>query len=370
MTLLSIFSPVYIYVTLTNSNYSETTAIISVLIFFILLFLIKLLALIYSEDLSRKIGFKSTIRLSIVPFLLYVPLMIFAADYPVLFIGAMILMGLHAGFFWWGYHGYFIKTGEKDHLGKSLGEANLLETIAAVATPFLGSLVTSLFSYSALFIVAAVFMVLSLVLLGKEADKRQKRDIEFSGVVRLIKKHKSMSFAYMGAGAETITYIVVWPIFLYLFFGKLISLGVVVSLGALFAALFATIIGAWADKQGERRVVSVGTLILSSSWIFRYFFRSFRAFVVVDAFRNFGQRMVNVPLMALSYRKGIEAESAKAILFYETTSILGVFLSLIILSLWLLLGGNLADSFILLSLISLMPLIAAIKKRLPDSHEK
>lgn len=369
MTLLAIFSPIYIYLAIKNLGFSQPYAALSVLFYFLIVFIAKLVTLIYSEDLSRRIGFKGTIRISIVPFALFIPALIYASDYPILFLLTSILWGLHSGFFWWGYHGYFIKTGEKDHFGRSIGEANFLETVAAVLTPLLGSVVTNYLGFSVLFVLVALFMVISLLLLGKSREKRQKHDIQFKGVIKLIKVHKSVALAYIGAAGEAILYAVVWPIFLFLFFGKLVSLGIVVSLSALLAAIFATVIGGWADKQGERKIVSIGSLLLSISWLARVFSRSFQAFVAADTFRNFGQRMVNVPLNALSYKKALEAESAKAILFFETTSIVGIFISLIFLSIWMYLGGDLAGSFVLASLFSLLPLVAVFKKRLRDSNE-
>lgn len=366
ITMLALFSPIYIYLSIKGFGYNQTIALLAVFTYFLVAFLIKLITLIYSEDLSRKIGFKKTIRASIIPFIVFIPVIIYASSYPILFIAASILFGLHNGFFWWGYHGYFVKTAEKDHLGKSIGEANFLETMAVVLTPFVGSLVTSLFGFNALFIAASLFMVLSLILLGSGSRRRQRRDINFSGVISLIKSHKSISIAYIGVGGEAIIYLVTWPLFLFLFFGKVISLGVIVSLASFFAAIFATAIGKWVDKQGERKIVSIGSPVLAFSWLIRFFSRSFQAFVITDAIRNFGQRMVAVPLNALSYKKALEAESAKAILFYETTSIIGVCVALLILIAWVLLGGLLKDAFIFALLFSALPMVAVYKKRLQN----
>lgn len=81
-------------------------------------------------------------------------------------------------------------------------------------------------------------MALALILLGSGREKRQRRDIDFSGVIKLIRTHKSISTAYIGIGGEAIIYGATWPLFLYLFFSKVISLGIVVSLGSLLAAVF------------------------------------------------------------------------------------------------------------------------------------
>lgn len=113
VTLLTIFSPIYIYLAIKNLGFSQPHAILFVLFYFLIVFLAKLVTLIYSEDLSRKIGFKGTIRTSIVPFALFIPALIYASDYPILFLVTSILWGLHSGFFWWGYHDTLLKQEKK-----------------------------------------------------------------------------------------------------------------------------------------------------------------------------------------------------------------------------------------------------------------
>ena len=81
-------------------------------------------------------------------------------------------------------------------------------------------------------------MGVALLLLGKDHERRQRRDIKFSEVISLIKSHKSISLAYIGSSAETVLYMVIWPLFLFGFFGQVISLGAVVSVSVFFAAIF------------------------------------------------------------------------------------------------------------------------------------
>lgn len=368
-TLLSLFSPVYIFVSLSHLGYSQVFAMIFVLFYYFFTFLVKVLTQIISEDLSRRIGFKNTIRSSILPFLLFILFLTLASNQPALFLLAAFFLGIQAGLFWWGYHGYFIKKGEKEHFGQSVGRANLLETAASVLTPVLGAYLIKYLGFSSLFILSAVFMLISLLLLGKGSKTRQIHDVKFINVINLIKNHKSVSLAYVSVGAEAIISSVVWPIFLFLFFKRVVSLGIIVSLSALTASIFAIAIGQWVDKQGERKIVGFGAPLLFFSWIIRLLDFSFFVFVIGDSLRNFGQRMVAMPLNALSYKKALEAESAKAILFLETTQSIGILVSLLILVLLILAGGNLSWGFVLASLFSLLPLVAVVRGKLRSLNE-
>ncbi len=364
VSLLTLFSPIYIYQIGRNLGFPTGPSIIMVLAYFFLGGGVKLITFTISENLSQKIGFKHIIWASGIPFLIFIPAIIFASTYPYLLILAGISWGVHAGFFWWGYHGYFVKTEEKEHFGQSVGEANFLETTASVLAPISGALITNYLGFTPLFILSAAFLAASLVFLGKDHEKRQKRDIKFSEVLALIKKHKYISLSYIGSSAEGIIYTDIWPLFLFLFFGQVISLGAIVSAASLMAAGFSVALGGWVDRQGERRIVAVGAPLTTLAWILRILNKTFPFFVIADSIENFGARMVALPLNALTYKKAAEAEAAKAILFRETTLIIGAFIAILVLMVWISMGGNLAGSFILGAVFSTFPLLAIFKRKI------
>lgn len=366
VTLISIFSPIYIYQIGQKYNLDSRYAIIIVLLYYVIAILSKIISLSFSENLSQKIGFKSMIWASFAPFVLFILSLACASLWPYLFISAAIFWGIHVGFFWWGYHGYFIKEGDDDHFGLNIGEARFLETAVAVLSPFLGALIISFLGFNALYIFSGVFMGIALLLLGKDHERRQRRDIKFSEVISLIKSHKSISLAYVGSSAETILYMIIWPLFLFRFFGQVISLGAVVSVSVFFAAIFSLALGRWVDRQGERRIISIGAPLVTLSWIIRIVKKSLPFFILADSVWNFGQRMVDLPLSTLTYKKGIEGGVARAILFRETAITIGGLLSLVLLIAWMLYGGRLEEGFMIAAVLSALPLIAVYKKRLQD----
>ena len=364
ITFISVFSPIYIYEIGLKYQLDSRYAIIAVLLFYIILILTKVISLAISENLSQKIGFKHIIWVSSIPFVFFILSLVFAASYPYLLVLAAMFWGIHAGFFWWGYHGYFIKKGDDSHFGLNIGEAGFLETLVAVIFPFLGALIISFWGFNSLYVFSGVFMGIALLLLGKNHERRQRRDIKFSEVVFLLKSHKSISLAYIGAQAEGTLYTIIWPVFLFLFFGQVVSLGMVVSVAVFSAAIFSLVLGRWVDKQGERKIISIGTPLVTLSWIIRIVKKSLPGFIVADSISNFGQRMVGLPLNTLAYKKGTEGGAARAILFRETALAIGGLLSLVLLVVWMLCGGKLEDGFIIAAVLSTLPLVAVYKKRL------
>jgi len=368
--LLLLFSPIYIFQIARDLGLNPSAAIIFLLLYFLVILFVKLLSLVISENLSQKIGFKGTIWASSIPFIIFLPSIVFAAKFPYLLFLAAAAWGVHAGLFWWGYHGYFIKTGEKKRFGRGIGQANLLETVAAGLTPVVGAFIISYLGFAAVFVASGIFMFASLILLGKDHDKRQRRDVKFVDVLELLKTHKSISLTYIGAGAETYIYFIAWPLFLFLFFGQVISLGIIVSLSTLFAAVFSVIVGRWVDRQGERKVVALAAPLLSVSWLIRFVIKSLPAFVLADSIWKLGQRMLILPLNVLTYKKGLESGIGKAILFRETSLIIGQVLALLSLIVIIYLGGDLSVSFVVAAIFSTLPLVSVIKHRIHDANEK
>lgn len=362
--LLSLFSPVYIFKIARSFGVEERFAVLAVIIFYLVALLTKLVSLSAAENLSQKLGFKRMIWISALPLIIFIFGIIYASKMLVFLFFSAIFWGIHTGFFWWGYHGYFVKAGDEKRFGQSIAEAGFLETVAAIATPFLGSLIASLLGLEALFVLVGLLIILALVILGKDYDKKQKRDVKFMDVLSLIKSHKSVSLAYAGSSAESIVYVVIWPVFLFLFFQKIISLGAIVSLAILGAAIFTFLVGRWVDKQGEREVIMIGIPFVFISWILRLIKRSMPFFIIADSFWVFGQRMVALPLNVLSYKKAKEGGTGRAVLFREVALIIGSVASLLLLSVWIVLEGELMGAFLIPAFFSLLPSVAILKKRI------
>src|SRR3990170_5440459 len=101
--LLSLFSPIYIYKSINESGISFKIAILLVISFYILEQLAKLVTISVSENLSQRIGFKGVMRASALPFFLFILSMVAAKNNIILFPLALITIGIHSGFYWWGY---------------------------------------------------------------------------------------------------------------------------------------------------------------------------------------------------------------------------------------------------------------------------
>ena len=359
-----LFSSVYVYETFVRFGASNKTAMILVAGFFIFTLSSKLVFLIIAENISRKTGFKGMIWLSAMPFAIYVPSLIFASGHPGYFLIAAISYGAYSAFYWWGFHGYFIKVGDRKHFGEGVGEVEFLNTFATIITPLVGGIIIEVSGFTVGYVIAGLFVFLSLLLLGKDRDRRQNTDIYFKDVLKLAIKHKSMTLAYIGGSMEGIFYVFGWPLFLFLFFGGVVKLGAFVTISALLAAVVGIFAGKKVDEQGERGVVAIAAPALSFSWFLKAVTTLVPIYVIAESIRNFGERILIVSLVELSYKKAVEALTARAILFREFAIIIGSLLSLTLFVFWVLLGFGFQSFFVVVGLGSLLPLIAVYKQRI------
>jgi hypothetical protein len=362
-TFLGIFSSVYIYESFVGYGASRTESLIFIVFYFLTYLASKLLFLSAAEDMSRSVGFKGMIWLSALPFAIFIPSLIFASRHPLFFFLAAISYGMHSGFFWWGYHGYFIKAGDRKHFGEGLGEAGFLNTLAIMITPLLGGVLINFAGFATSFVVAGLFVFLSLLLLGKGNDRSQHNDVLFSEVIKLSIKHRKTSVAYAAYGIEATFYVFGWPIFLFLLFGGVVQLGAFVTISAILAAVAGVFIGKVIDTKGERGIVALASPLMSFSWLIKAVSQMIPVFVVAESIRNFGVKMLDISLVEMSYKKAIEASTARAMLFREFNILIGSMFCLIVFGIWIYIGFTIQSFFVFVGISALLPLVWVYGKR-------
>lgn len=357
---LSVFSSVFIYQSVIQAGYDFKAAVLSAVGFFILLIIFKAAAIMAAEDYTRVHGFKNAMETSLLPFTISIICFILAISNYYFLIPAAIFWGIHSGFYWWGYHGYFVKSGEYENYGKELGEIGVLETVAAILAPIAGSAIVEFYGFRSVYISSFLFMLLSVFLISRATEKKQKHDVDFKEMLYLFKKHKTVAAAYFGWSIEGTLYAVIWPLFLYLFLNNILEMGTILSLAVLFAAVLGFFVGGIQDRFGGKKLVSLGTPLIFVSWLFRIFSSSIGIFVLADSFWNVGQRMIGIPMDALTYRKALEKQVARAILFRELSISFGAIFGLIVTAVVFYFSTNFIAVFVIASLFSILPLTAVL----------
>jgi len=338
--LLGFFSPIYIFqliVDMADGGRNLKIAILGVLFYMLAFYLMKLLSFPLSENLSYKLGFKNVIALSVVPFLIFITSLLLA-ETNLFFLGlAALFGGIESALFWFGYHGLFIKCIDEHSFGFREGIVRGVGILTLVITPVLGSILVLTWGFWALFIVAAFFSLVSALIILFSPKIKPYRDVSMLKVFNLFKKNPRPFAAYLGYGGEATIYGVIWPVFLILVLGDILSFGEVISGSILLAFLVTLIIGKWVDKAKGRSILTLGSLLSSLSWIFRMVAR-FPLFIVgVDGLYRITEQMLSIPMDVESYKKALSGWLSDALYFREISlslgSVLALILSIILISL-------------------------------------
>lgn len=361
ITLLALFSPLYLLQQSQKLGLSLNLAIVSVIVYFVVVYFFKLIALPLAENLGPKIGFKSILGLSCLPFMIFLAFLYLGQENFFLLFLSALFWGIHTGFFWWGYHGTFIKTADQDYFGREVGLVQVLLTASSVIAPILGGFVVYKLGYQFLFILVGFVFLLAILAILPAPKTAPRHDARIIKVWQIFRSHKRMTAAYIGWGGESGLYGIIWPIFLFLILGQILTFGGIFSAAILFASLINLLIGARVDKLGSEPTLAWGSPLNFLSWLARIFARPAFLIVIIDTFYRVTEQMLVIPLDALSYRKAIEGGTGQALYFREILITLGAIIFLILAAVLVFLNLPLWATFMVASLGALMPLLIVKK---------
>jgi len=210
--------------------------------------------------------------------------------------------------------------------------------------PILGSLLIFFFGFTALFLTAGFFVLLAALTLIFSARDKPFHDARFLTSFALFKKHLKTFLAYLGWGGETALYGNLWPIFLILILGDILSYGGIITISILFSVLVIFLIGRWVDKAKGSRVLTYGVALGSFSWLLRTIAYFPFLIILVDGFYRLTEQMMTIPMDVLSYKKAISGGTSQSLYFREIALSLGAFLFLALASLMIFLCFSIEKS--------------------------
>jgi hypothetical protein len=325
------------------------------------LYLIKILTFPLAENFAFKTGFKNVVALSFIPFFLYLSFLILSEKHLSFLVLSAFFGGLQAGLFWFGYHGMFIKAVNEHSFGFHEGICNSLGILTLLIAPVLGSLLIFFFDFTSLFLAAGFFVLLAMIALRFSARDKPFHDARFLTSFALFKQHPKTFLAYLGWGGETVIYADLWPIFLFLILGNILSYGGIVTIGILLSILVTLLIGRWVDKVRCHKILNTGIILCGFSWLLRIWALFPLLIIFVDTIYRLAEQMRAIPLDVLSYKKAIQGGTSQALYFREIALNLGICIFLGLAALMIFSNLPVWSTFILAFLGTLSPFLV-IKK--------
>jgi len=321
------------------------------------LFLAKLIFLYLGQKYSLKRGFKHTIWLSLVPFTIFIPLIILSESIFWLIPVSAIFWGAHGGLFWWGYHGYFVKSQKTGHYGQTIGLTLFVYTVASVVMPIFGALIIDQYGFKYIYALSYLLMLISLIILGRADDVSQKHDVTLGDLKNLLFKKKALLLTLATRGMSVESHGTFWQLYLFFLFGTVLDLGVIASVSALITSSLMVFVGKYIDKHGEQKTISLSSPVLALAWSLRFFITSVPTIVLTNAIGAFSGRSLSISVDEYTYKLAADGYSSPVLLLREIGLIFGVFASLATVGLLTFLGFDLKMLFVIVGLITLLPVL-------------
>jgi MFS family permease len=358
VTLLSLFSSIYIYKTLFDLTGQEKIAFLVVGIYFLSVYGFKFISNLFAEELSLRLGLKRQIYLGLFFGACCLLILIMSLRWPLLLFLASPFWGISTGFYWFGCHGMMVKLGRDGAFGKEIGMLGMISTLLLLGVPFLGGVLIKLAGYQAFFGASLFFIALAGLSTISMKEEKTRHDTCAAEVFQLFKAHKRAFLAYVGDTMGGVIYAVVIPLYLFLILKKELSLGEFFSLSMIVVAIINLFVGRWTDIKGKKGLIVYGSILQVLAWSARIITRSVSVLFTLDILDRVTGGMVAIPMSVISYEKAIEDHSTgRAVLFRELAITIGGMLTCGLIVIWALLGIELKWIFLIGALSSLLPVL-------------
>jgi len=173
-------------------------------------------------------------------------------------------------FYWTAHHIYFITSIDKKEAGSKLAILSGIPTLVAVASPFLGSLLITNFSFEASFLLSAVLLFFaSFVLFFSGKIKSIKVDLDIEKIIDREGSRKNIIFIIQGLVYASSG--LIWPLLLFYLSLKLLSIGALYLFSNLAYAIIAYVGGKSIDKNGSEKIIKIGAMGHGVSFILKAF---------------------------------------------------------------------------------------------------
>lgn len=291
--LAGIFVPVY----LLTLKYSVS----QILIFYIITYLGLTLFFFLAGYSARRLGLKKTILFRL-PFLFfYLIALYFLPTRAVPLYLLALANSFNLAFYWFSLHIIFARASEYHEMGNNVGKLFALPKFAGIFAPLLGGLLTVSFGFGPLFIIDIVLYSVSAMPLFFIEELKQTVSFNFKKVAGLLRSYLRYFIAEFFSNASGVVEAVIWPIFIYLSFKNILSVGALGTALGLGGVLFTLLVGRYSDRINKKIFLRLGGILMLFVWTMRYFGQNEYVFYLLTILAGFFSILIIVPFTSLIY---------------------------------------------------------------------
>lgn len=218
--------------------------------------------------------------------------------------GFMTAAILYRTLYWTPYHIDFAKFTDRKTRGKQMSLLLNLSEVIITLTPIIAGVVIAAYGFNYLFIIAIVFLLLSIIPLFFIKDIAEEYTFGYFGTFKRLfeKKNRPLFFAYFGDGIQTSVRIAIWPIFIYtLLKGEYVTIGMVTSLTIFLLIAIRFLIGGLEDRFDRRKLLRFGSFFSTTGWVLKAFIETGFQIFVVDTYHKVGRAVNRLAFNVVAY---------------------------------------------------------------------
>ena len=343
MAFVGIFIPIY----LLKLGYSFQM----VMFWLILYHLSLLISTFVAVYVSNIIGLVRSLHVRFIFLVSSLSLMIFALkDLPFLFYIIPVLAGAEGAFYWLPLNVLFVRSTKKSNMGDSMSKFISIPKILAMVSPIVGAYIAVHFGFVTLFCFAMLILMFTFVPIL--SLKLEKTNFVFSWTrAREIFKDNKKYFIPEVIDNITEDAMAVWSIFIYLQLASTMQVGIIGTIVTIASLLFTLTLGSLTDKWNKHKLLKIGAVILSLSWLISYFVGVHSLnkwiFYIATIFLTLSLKTFLVPYSSLLFNQA-RKDDAQFIVLREIPVVLG---RIILYSSAILFYNNLPILFLLIGIL-------------------
>lgn len=328
--MVSIFEPVFLF-TLFIKKYDLSTTLSFILLFYLAVYLAYLFCVPLGAKFARKFGYEISIAIGCVFTALFYFCLFASSQYIGLIFIAIILYVLWKMFYWPAYHGDFAKYSVDGEQGREIGNLTILEALVYVAGPVVGGLILQFYGFKALFIVAAIVMILSNIPMLLTKEKLSPQPFDYWGAFRRLfaRENRRKFMSLLGFGEEFVV-LIIWPIFMFVIIKDYLDLGVITAVSTLVTLLIYLYIGKLTDKKGHGVLLRVGEVAYFFVWMLRSVASSVGGILLLDTTSRLSKQAIAVPLTATTYERAQDNSIMDEVTFFEMSLVVGKIIAMVL----------------------------------------
>lgn len=289
--LVYIFEPIYLY--------RLGFGLPAILLYYVQVYCLYAVLVTLGARFASRFGFKRSILLSNVFYLLYWMALFGVSDHRWLFVVAPMFFALQKSFFWPAYDTLTAMASAETQRGRQIGVLSVLTQLVYIVGPFIGGFVSYKFGFFPLFGLAGSIVIISCWPLFGTREMKWSHKFGFRDLIKFTMKNPTNFFGYWGF-AEDLMLMSLWPVVIFTTVHYVLGVGLITTFASLFAAVLMLYIGRVADRQEKPKLIEAGSFFYSITWLFRFLAVSTPGVIVFDVLTKIGKGMVNVPVTALT----------------------------------------------------------------------